>query len=296
MINNRWRNNFFYNALHKTAKNKIVLDMGSGTGILAFYALSAGARFVYCVEEDIQMCAIIEKVLSKTFSKTQFKVINANFWTGKLDNQIENEIDILVSETVGPGLFDQGMIRTWNSIKPFLSKDAISIPDRLHCDVWISPIPVNATPQHYFLTCDSLISNDFAMSLIEVDNELKVNNACSLEWIVEWIDMQKNKITPVKQYQNIISYTMNHGPNFLETNRPDISFEANIEEPSKISIINKMSFQDNTIFLKDALNLPWKFVPTINIPEKGVYTFSYNNNDLRLMTKNEWIFKIKENA
>ena len=38
MINDRWRNEFFYNALKKHAAGKVVLDVGTGTGILAFYA------------------------------------------------------------------------------------------------------------------------------------------------------------------------------------------------------------------------------------------------------------------
>jgi hypothetical protein len=37
-------------------------------------------------------------------------VILGNFWTSDIDNQIDQKIDILVSETIGPGLFDQGMI------------------------------------------------------------------------------------------------------------------------------------------------------------------------------------------
>jgi predicted RNA methylase len=51
MLNDKLRNQFFYDALKKHVKGKVVLDVGSGTGLLAAYALEHGAKFVYAVEQ-----------------------------------------------------------------------------------------------------------------------------------------------------------------------------------------------------------------------------------------------------
>ncbi len=303
MINDHWRNNFFYNALQKTAKDKVVLDVGSGTGILAFYALAAGAKFVYCVERDSAMCSIIESVLSKKFPRSKFKVVDLDFWTDTVDGQIEhNSIDIIISETLGPGLFDEGMFHTWHCVKPFLKQDAISIPDRLHCDIWTWPSSMNTdmyqsdANQVSLLTRSALIDDDFADSLIKVDRELESDKD-----VIKWISLNKIKQQPLAQYQDIVSYTMHQGPNLMFTSDhyprhivPEISFEFDIEEPCKISIINKISFQDSTIYLKDTQHTLWKFVPTIDIIKPGRYIFTYNNPDLHIMQKTEWLYKIKE--
>ena len=103
MIKDKWRNNFFLNALTKHASGKVVLDVGSGTGILAFYALKAGAKFVYAVEKDSTVASIADQILSKKFDRSRFQVINKNFWTDEFDNSIHHQIDLLVAELIGPG-------------------------------------------------------------------------------------------------------------------------------------------------------------------------------------------------
>ena len=61
MLNDKLRNQFFYDALKKHVKGKVVLDVGSGTGLLAAYALEHGAKFVYAVEQIEQSAKSIPK-------------------------------------------------------------------------------------------------------------------------------------------------------------------------------------------------------------------------------------------
>jgi len=301
MINDGWRNKFFKDALEKHAKDKIVLDMGSGTGILSFYALAAGAKFVYCVDMSPKSCLITEKVLSKHFDSRRFKVLNCNFWTDEIDNQIDQKIDILVTETIGPGLFDQGMFHTWHTVKPFLSDQAISIPDRLHFDAWIwdnVDICSNSDlikPVGDPLYCDEVLNDDFARCLAQVDRELTMPFD-DMNWVIG------NNINPPpsKIYQDVLTYTMDKLPNLSFSDQkfprhiiPEISFEIDIDKPGTIGIIHKMSFENETLFLKDARYMPWKYIPMFFINSTGKYTFTYNNPDLQCLFYNEWLQELK---
>lgn len=296
MLNDQFRNAFYHRNLHKHAKDKVVLDMGTGTGLLAFYALSAGAKFVYATEQNHEMAEIANSILSKCFDKSRFKVLTANLWTDEIDSQIEMPIDILVSETVGPGLFDQGMIHTWHCIKPFLAPNAISIPDRLHCDVWVWDdhfIPIPTTQE---LHLGSLINNEFADALLEID--LKAFNSALSSAITTWEEVHKFYPTPTFETENVVDFTMQQLPETTFSNdaypthiKPNIFFNLQLTVPSTVAIINKISFGNDTLYLKDARYQPWRFSPVIKIDQPGDYTFSYNNFKLlQYKLPDEWVY------
>ena len=124
MICDSTRNDFFRRALLETARDKVVMDVGSGTGILSFYALEAGARFVYAIDLQKESAEVTDKILSSHFPRERFKVLHMDCWGSKMNKQrFDKDIDVLVSETVGPGLFDQGWFHTLHSLKPLLSFD-----------------------------------------------------------------------------------------------------------------------------------------------------------------------------
>jgi protein arginine N-methyltransferase 1 len=52
MINDTGRNIFYKNAIESCVKDKIVVDIGTGTGFLSIWAARAGAKKVYSVEQN----------------------------------------------------------------------------------------------------------------------------------------------------------------------------------------------------------------------------------------------------
>jgi hypothetical protein len=302
MLNDKSRNAFYHRNLHKHAKDKVVLDMGTGTGLLAYYALSAGAKFVYAIERTRNMVPVADSILSKCFDKSRFKVLNVDFWTDEVDNGvIDIPIDILVSETVGPGLFDQGMIHTWHCIKPFLAPDAISIPDRLHCDVWVWDDHFDTSHsliQSIFakeLHLSSLINNEFADALLEID--LKIYKSILDSVTTTFEEVHRFYPTPTFEIDNVVDVTMQQLPELTFSNdvypthiKPNIFFNLQLTAPSTIAIINKISFGTDTLYLKDAKYTPWVTSPVIKIDEPGDYTFSYNNFKLAFRPIDEWAY------
>ncbi len=298
MINDKWRNQFFYDALNKHAAGKVVLDMGSGTGILSFYALAAGAKFVYAVESNPDSANLTYQVLKQKFDTKRFAVLTCNFWTDELDSErLEYPIDILVTETIGPGLFDQGMIHTWECIKPYLSPDAISIPDSISCDLWVwqgqfdSPYMRSVgyeADQNNKLLVDACINQDYVEALLSQNRPVSAQQ-------MQWVNINSIRFRPHHIYTDKVIYTMNSLPaiNFSDDlfpghMKPDISFEFEIDGPAFVAIIGKLSFESKTLYIKDALLMPWRYNPVFNIPSSGKYRINYNNFNLTCMNAEEW--------
>lgn len=304
MINDQWRNQFYFDALKKHAANKVVLDVGTGTGLLAFYALRFGASYVYCVERGKEPAEIADRILADNFERSRFKVLNVDFWTDQIDNKIDRPIDLLVSETVGPGLFDQGMFHTWTCARPFLAENAISIPNRLHFDLWFwehDKLPEIlstriTTKENIFFIPDAALDHNFAQSLIAIDKKTSTFRQSN----TIWCNINDLTVDPYRIDTNRVAYSMDQLPllafsdaSFPEHIIPQIEFQIDVHSPGIMSIINQISFEDNTLYLKDAQSMPWKYAPTFVLEEPGEYQFRYNNPGLSCLTPSEWLYQHK---
>lgn len=89
-------------------KDKVVLDVGAGSGILSFFALQAGAKKVYAVE-------------ASSMAKHAQLLVQANSCVGKIEvlaGKIEEinlpePVDIIISEPMGYMLFNERMLETY---------------------------------------------------------------------------------------------------------------------------------------------------------------------------------------
>lgn len=93
-------------------QGKVVMDVGAGTGILSFFSLQAGARKVYAVEAS-NMANYAEKLMKSNIISAETK--RCKVIHSKLEdmNDIEYEVDILVSEPMGFCLVHERMLETF---------------------------------------------------------------------------------------------------------------------------------------------------------------------------------------
>ncbi|CAD5114263.1 DgyrCDS3405 [Dimorphilus gyrociliatus] len=110
------RMNSYRNAIfnHGVFKDKLVADVGSGTGILAIWCAQAGARKVYAIEPNSNN-DMIEKAAKKNNLENKIVVIKSNAQSAILPEKV----DIIISETMDGLMFpSEGEI----SIAPIADK------------------------------------------------------------------------------------------------------------------------------------------------------------------------------
>ncbi|ELK17830.1 Histone-arginine methyltransferase CARM1 [Pteropus alecto] len=100
---------------HTDFKDKIVLDVGCGSGILSFFAAQAGARKIYAVEASTM--AQHAEVLVKSNHLTERIIVIP----GKVEEvSLPEQVDIIISEPMGYMLFNERMLESYLHAKKYL--------------------------------------------------------------------------------------------------------------------------------------------------------------------------------
>lgn len=96
-------------------QDKVVLDVGAGTGILSFFAIQAGARKVYAIEASSMAVHCLELVRNNRFGDKMVVI------AGKLEEiDIPEKIDVIISEPMGYMLFNERMLESFIHARKWL--------------------------------------------------------------------------------------------------------------------------------------------------------------------------------
>ncbi|XP_028263961.1 protein arginine N-methyltransferase 8-B isoform X4 [Parambassis ranga] len=120
-----YRNSMYHNK--HVFKDKIVLDVGSGTGILSMFAAKAGAKHVYGIE-----CSSISEYSERIIKSNHLDSVITIF-RGKVE-EVElpvEKVDIIISEWMGYCLFYESMLNTVIFARDkWLKPGGLMFPDR----------------------------------------------------------------------------------------------------------------------------------------------------------------------
>lgn len=116
MINDTGRNIFYKACIDSVAKDKVICDIGAGTGLLSMLAIQAGAKKVIAVEQDLARYEFAKKNFERLNLQDRVEVIHANY----LDTNIE--ADYFVTETFGNGIFEENILSIAEHKKRFHGK------------------------------------------------------------------------------------------------------------------------------------------------------------------------------
>lgn len=130
------RTEAFKKAIHEVVKKgDVVIDVGSGSGILSFFAARAGAKKIYAVEiEPLLVDSLRKSILANGFENV-IEVVKGDI--SKVD--LPKNIDCVIAEIIETGLLDelqvpainrlrqQGVITDKTSIIPFHYKTFVQL-------------------------------------------------------------------------------------------------------------------------------------------------------------------------
>lgn len=119
-------------------KDKIVMDVGSGTGLLSLFCAQAGAKHVYAVEASEGIYELSKAIVKANNLSDKITVINGVIEEIELPNEIE-KVDIIVSEWMGVYLLHESML---NSVlyarDKWLKEDGLMYPSLAY--LYVCPV------------------------------------------------------------------------------------------------------------------------------------------------------------
>lgn len=148
MLNDQHRTASFQKALYETVTpNDIVVDVGTGTGILAATAAMAGARHVYAIERTPNMPKLARKFFEKNGLADKITIVEGD----STEVELPEKADIMVSEIVGNDPLDENIIPTTNdALQRLLKPGARLIPGALKVFALPVNVPQDIVNRHLF--------------------------------------------------------------------------------------------------------------------------------------------------
>lgn len=132
MLRDEVRTKAYLNAINlrkEDFKDKIVMDVGAGTGILSMFAAKAGAKMVYAIEPS-KTHELAKELIEENHLSDKITVINKKVEELTLDVDVPH-VDIIISEWMGYCLLYEGMLDSILVARDrFLVKGGLIFPER----------------------------------------------------------------------------------------------------------------------------------------------------------------------
>ena len=123
MLNDEERNQAFATALRQQVRpGDHVLDIGSGSGLLAMLAIQAGAARVTSCEADPLLAAVARQVIQDNGFSDVVTVIPAHSTDLEVGHGLDERVDLIVTEIVDCGLIGEGLLPTLRHARQRLLK------------------------------------------------------------------------------------------------------------------------------------------------------------------------------
>ncbi|XP_025414682.1 histone-arginine methyltransferase CARMER isoform X1 [Sipha flava] len=118
-------------------QDKVILDVGAGSGILSFFSVQAGAKKVYAVEASSMAQHAQTLVDANNLGDKVFVV------AGKIEEiELPEKVDVIISEPMGYMLYNERMLETYLHAKKWLKPGGKMYPSK--GDLHIAPFTDDA--------------------------------------------------------------------------------------------------------------------------------------------------------
>jgi predicted RNA methylase len=115
----------FQKAISNTVSDgDIVVDAGSGTGLLGMLAARAGAKKVYCIEIEENYVEIIRENARRNGMQDIIVAMHGD--ATRCD--LPQDVDVITSEVISAGFFYEPQLQILNNLRRFLKPDGATVP------------------------------------------------------------------------------------------------------------------------------------------------------------------------
>lgn len=193
-------------------QNKVVLDVGAGSGILSLFCASAGAAMVYAVEASniVDLC---NEIVKCNKMEDKIKVIKGKIEDVELPVE---KVDIIVSEWMGFYLLHESMFDSVLFARDkWLSDSGMMIPS--HATLYLTPVNMSKYVTENFRFWENAYGYDFSpiqtismMSTLQqpVIECIEPKQCMSDPEIVHEFDLLTTKVEDLKSIQNNLTFKM----------------------------------------------------------------------------------------
>lgn len=180
MVNDLPRGQKYLEAMRaKIRPGDVVLEVGTGAGLLSCIAVHLGAKHVYTVEQSPDLQRVAAKVFETNGVSDRITLINAHSKDLVGLGAVREKVDVFVTETIGTQGLDEGILQIFEHVKPLLAPDARVIPESMvfnHCLVNMTGIRERFEVLHPV----------FGFDLSALNQEIGTNNVYWLNPIEPW--------------------------------------------------------------------------------------------------------------
>lgn len=193
-------------------QNKVVLDVGAGSGILSLFCASAGAAMVYAVEASniVDLC---NEIVKCNKMEDKIKVIKGKIEDVELPVE---KVDIIVSEWMGFYLLHESMLDSVLFARDkWLSDSGMMIPS--HATLYLTPVNMSKYVTENFRFWENAYGYDFSpIQTISMTSTLQQpvieciepKQCMSDPEIVHEFDLLTTKVEDLKSIQNNLTFKM----------------------------------------------------------------------------------------
>jgi ubiquinone/menaquinone biosynthesis C-methylase UbiE len=188
MLNDDQRTHGFQEAIRETVTPAdIVLDIGTGTGVLAVTAAMAGAKHVYAIE-----CSSIAKLAQRIFDANGLSNRITLLEGDSTNVELPEKADVLVSEMIGNDPLEENILQiTADAVNRLLKPQArlipcvlkifglpLSVPAEKLRDQIFTQETVGLWQQHYGIDFSPLVS-----ATEKQDHSMSINSYIAQSWL-----------------------------------------------------------------------------------------------------------------
>ena len=155
MLADSIRMNFYYNGIKRNIMpGDIIVDLGTGTGILSFLAAQQKPEKIYAIDQSdfinvARSIAEYNNIKDIVFIKTNSRNFNSN-----------EKVDVILHEQIGHGLFDENMVANILDLKKRLLKENGKIlPGKF--ELFIEPVCLKREYKVPFIWENNIYGIDF---------------------------------------------------------------------------------------------------------------------------------------